>query len=182
MYAYDCHKRDGFSCSPIETARKHMLFTYIKKTSHPPHRPAHNAHPPNFISFTQNVMQSKRKTKKKQQQKNDVNLFTLRNWERVSIQINLYGFVCMAERKRKCHAFNGKLMLCFTSIYVALPFLRLLRPLLLPLCHGCETCSHRNQAAKVSHFLSFLKYVIMENLHRIFLCVPFNNSLQFHFR
>lgn len=27
-----------------------------------------------------------------------------------------------------------------------------------------------NQVAKVSHFLSFLKYVIMENLHRIFLC------------
>lgn len=114
---------------------------------------------------------------KKKSAKNDVNLFTLRNWERVSIQINLYGFVCMAQRRIQlsienlCFALLYFMSLCSAFISLCLLLVSLCSAWFrsaLP-CLACElTVQHPNQVAKVSHFLSFLKYVIMENLHRIF--------------
>lgn len=60
-------------------------------------------------------------------------------------------------------------LLYFMSLCFAFPFLWYE-----PFCCACQPTMLvllvLNQIAKVSHFLSFLKYVIMENLHRIFLC------------
>lgn len=60
-------------------------------------------------------------------------------------------------------------LLYFMSLCFAFPFLWYE-----PFCCACQPTMLvllvLNQVAKVSHFLSFLKYVIMENLHRIFLC------------